>query len=326
MKSRLQLFYIYVFLIASIATFAQQVKVPEEVYKCDGCTENVFRYKGGLTALKSQCKKFNVSEKYKDDIKCLLACKKLPPLNRYYIANRIAGYFMYYDGNRDSVIKYMEIAFEASPHNFCKTNYMFDDWIQNDPSFKDFAPMYIRMLSDDIWEEKIKQCKECCPETLTIEAKNNKKEVPINKEYYTALLIIAQNDQKHRNGSHDSTFTNIQPRLDKENRDMLDSLYKIYGLPYKDEVTSKGISACWLVLMHSTDCDWNRKWIDRYLAVYENGETKSVSVAVPIDRLFQYGEDSLYGYEKAFCDDANIFLAKMRKKYGIELAKKLGYD
>ena len=321
-----KLFCIYLLLLATAFIYAQNINIPDKVYECQGCTKSVFKFKGGVLTLKQQGQKFDVSEKYKDDIQCLINCKVLPPLYQYYIANRIANYFMYHEGNRDSVIKYMEIAFEASPFNFCKTNYMFDDWVQNDPFYKDFLPMYIRMLSEDIWKEKIKQCGECCPETLTIKPYNPIKEIPTNVNYYKELRSIFDNDQKYRSGYQDSTFTTLQPILDQKNRDMLDSLYNIYGLPYKNEVTSQGVDAAFYVLMHSTDCEWNKKWIDRYLAAYKNGETNSVSVSIPIDRLFQYGNDSIYNYKIAFCDKADIFLEEMRKKYGINLAEKLGFD
>lgn len=307
-------------------TYAQKMEVPEEVYECDGCTKSVLKYGGGVLTMKIQGQKFDVNKKYRDDLNCLWNCKELTPRNRYSIADRIAAYFMYHDGNQDSVIKYMEIAFEASPFNFCKTNYKFDDWVQNDPFFKDFYPMYIRMLSEDIWQEKIKQCQECCPETLIIEPYNPVKETPTNLDYYHALRIVPINDQKYRSGYQDSLFTNLQPIFDQRNRDLLDSLYNIYGLPYKEEVTSQGVSALWYVLMHSTDCDWSRKWIDRLLSAYENGITRSTSVQAPLNRLFQYRDNSMYDYEKAFCDDADAFLEEMRQKHGVELAKQLGFD
>ena len=100
-----------------------------------------------------------------------------------------------------------------------------------------------------------------------------------NVAYYNALQLIGEKDQLER---HKATGDReVQNRLDEENRKSLDSLYSLYGMPKEELVSSYGFMNAFMVLHHSTDCDWNKKWTKRFL------KEKS-DVEYSFEKIFSY--------------------------------------
>lgn len=99
-------------------------------------------------------------------------------------------------------------------------------------------------------------------------------------EYLKELTRIKVLDQQYRKGRlNDSTFVFLQPQIDLENRHKIDSLHCVYGFPTFDKVGIRGCDVAWLVLHHSSDCQWNYKWLKKYLDYYlvqEDGDLNSL--------------------------------------------------
>ena len=61
----------------------------------------------------------------------------------------------------------------------------------------------------------------------------------------------------------DSTISWFQDSLDLANRIKLDSLFELYHFPPVNQVSKKNQEVAWIILHHSTDSEWNKKWLVR---------------------------------------------------------------
>ena len=106
------------------------------------------------------------------------------------------------------------------------------------------------------------------------------------------LKDIRRLDQKYRNGDvQNERFVRLQPNLDEHNRIKLDSLYAIYGFPSIEKVGFRGYDVAWLVLHHSSDCQWNSKWLGRFLDDWSsNGSGDFNSLMITVRRHYQVGK------------------------------------
>lgn len=90
-----------------------------------------------------------------------------------------------------------------------------------------------------------------------------------NVEFSNELKIIEKKDQYYRLHPRDSSlYKLLQPELDLKNRIKLDSLYQEFGFPSIKNVGIYGYNSAWMVLHHSTDCNWNKKWFLKFIENY----------------------------------------------------------
>ena len=82
------------------------------------------------------------------------------------------------------------------------------------------------------------------------------------------FLELQKNDQKYRGPNSISIEQN---KLDSLNRNSLDSIYNKIGFPNKYKVNNNSLNTVWLIIHHSTDCEWTGKWMSRALYEIENG-------------------------------------------------------
>ncbi|MBK7093803.1 MAG: hypothetical protein IPH57_01560 [Saprospiraceae bacterium] len=91
-----------------------------------------------------------------------------------------------------------------------------------------------------------------------------------NIEFSNELKIIGTKDQYYRIHTRDSSaFKLLQPELDLKNRIKLDSLYQAFGFPSIKKVGIHGFNSAWIVLHHSRDCNWNKKWFLKFIENYD---------------------------------------------------------
>ena len=91
-----------------------------------------------------------------------------------------------------------------------------------------------------------------------------------NVEFSNELKIIEKKDQNYRLHPRDSSlYKLLQPEIDMKNRIKLDSLYHEFGFPSIKNVGIYGFNSAWMVLHHSTDCNWNKKWFLKFIENYD---------------------------------------------------------
>lgn len=134
-----------------------------------------------------------------------------------------------------------------------------------------------------------------------------------NADYAIALKAIDKKDQQERNKWDDLDWT-IQNRLDLENRVTLDELYEKYGFPSEEKVGENSLVYAFMVLHHSTDCDWNEKWANRWLA-YDP----------PFSVLMKHYFYRNYNPENGMCRERKTYLDMVKEKFGSKLYDYLSF-
>ena len=132
-----------------------------------------------------------------------------------------------------------------------------------------------------------------------------------NKEYYSALEVIIEADQRERkvNGYNDE-----QIRLDGLNRIALDSLYTLYGFPYEDLVSRDGTNNAFMVMHHSKNCEWNKKWTPRFLANLQ-GST--------FDTILSFFFYRNFNEEDGICKSEKVFIKELKMSSDSTYARKM---
>ena len=130
--------------------------------------------------------------------------------------------------------------------------------------------------------------------------------------YKKSLDQILQDDQRHRKDNKEK-----QMELDKQNRVKLDQLYEEYGFPSIKKVGRERLLTAILILHHSEDCDWNKRWIRIFLNHYED--------VVQFKTLMKYMFERTYGPELGICQ-ATEFINSLINKYPEEVISELGID
>jgi len=137
-------------------------------------------------------------------------------------------------------------------------------------------------------------------------------EIIISKE----ILEIKNNDRKYRvNGNEDWS---LQNELDSINRNLLDSLYfaKKSLKPFSEDE----LFVISLVLHHSADCDWNKKWTRIFFYEKTKSNLHGLSLLGPaMDRMYDekdgycYTRDSLT--TKLFLNELKVEFPKIFSEY-----------
>jgi len=181
------------------------------------------------------------------------------------------------------------------------------------------------------WEVFLKDC-ECIMEYFEQFDVNLEKEIIkidsslLNRQYTLSLDTLIYRDQFFRmqiskNKSKTDSLLELQYVNDRSNRAKLDSLYQLYGFPSVAKVGVEAFETSWLILHHSIDCEWNKKWIRIFLDNFNQDDFNTIFLQHTIARFFTS--------DRAHCNDQNnenqIFKNALRAEYGPQLAKRFGF-
>lgn len=196
--------------------------------------------------------------------RCLEASNNIE--EQYWLHANLAYNYGFIKMDDSLLIMHAQAAYKINRDRYCKEYVSIHLDSQEDYPFK---PHYL----DSRDNEKLSIIKQrCLDEFLSKEIfirkrKEEEKEIAkanskYNKFYISALEKISKKDQQER--KKETIDWDIQNRLDKENRMTLDSLYDIYGFPHINLVGFDAMSNAFMVMHHSQDCEWNRKWTPRF--------------------------------------------------------------
>lgn len=193
---------------------------------------------------------------------------------RYWLASSIAS-TSHVMSDPVATVEYSLQAFEIDPASLCK-EYIDMHVDSRDEDFP-FKKHYLDVLEVEQLVEMRTYCQENFLEDKTKavaeaehEAKQELASDDLQRAYLQQLLAIGEKDQAERKKTEIDWST--QNQLDKENREQLDKLYQTYGFPSRAKVTKEGVISAFMVLHHSTDCEWNEKWTTRFLDHYEEND------------------------------------------------------
>ena len=109
------------------------------------------------------------------------------------------------------------------------------------------------------------------------------------------FIRLKENDQKFRGPN---SIGDMQEDMDAQNRITLDSIFTNIGFPNKYKVNSESINTVWLIIHHSTDCEWTGKWLSRALYEIENGNLSLGFYRETIKRFYNRKDGYCLGEEK----------------------------
>ena len=210
--------------------------------------------------------------------------------------------------NNDSIWYYLEKSYTESPKLLCKYVNLFDELNRGSMVHTYFATSFSEkwLIMHQARCESMKSDIEIVAEPDINDSKNI--------IYQTAILEMDKRDQMYRGIDWVK-----QDSLDLINRTILDKLFESYGFSTKQNVSLKCRQTIWLVIHHSKDCEWTKKWIIRYLNAYQNGEIEANFLDHTIKRFF----DSEKGYCKENRED---FIKLLKLTYPYEYGKLFGYN
>lgn len=239
-------------------------------------------------------------------------------------AHKVASIKYVLEEPRDSVIHYLEIALEAHPFRACRM--MIDLEKKERVNSKRFLTeeYFGKEVSQEWWDNTVSECYSQFDsiDLVVVSENTNKVEKIENLEYATILKDMEKTDQQYRKDYQvDKPYNNEgQEKLDAQNRIVMDSLYQEYGFPGINKVGESANRIAWLILQHSTDCEWNKKWVQLFIDEYIENGTIGSPLAFTITRLFDP--------ESGFCDKelSREFLSHLGRKYTKEIAAEVGYS
>lgn len=208
----------------------------------------------------------------------------------------------------DTIYSYADKIFKSSPKRFC---WYWDYFLRQLAIGEGGHVIYFVEERPDLWNEYCEKCElfylSEAADTI-VESKRN--------EYHLALEEIEKRDVLYR--KNEIVDWDKQNIIDKQNRISLDSLYAIYGFPSTAALNGNKSSTAWLLMQHSDDCEWVKKWIERFLDAKTNGHTIPDPLFTTFNRFF----DPKSGY----CPDSEQFIKNLKSKYPESFAKNYGYE
>jgi len=175
--------------------------------------------------------------------------------------NSMLGFYSHYlKDSKVTTIKYIRTSYNLDKNWFCDTYCKETSPAEKDDHFEDYFVANYKAEINDL----LRDC-ECEPK---VEIKTE--EFILLTEYAKSLNELEINDQKYRKLGG---FINSekQSHLDSINRIKLDSLFNIYGFRSVSNFGMKANTQAWLILQHSSDCSWNRKWVLRNFEAHKDG-------------------------------------------------------
>lgn len=251
-------------------------------------------------------------------------------IDQVAIYHRMASVHYALDSSEDSIYYYMNKAQQANSHFACE--HFVDIHDKNVDLPERFKGLYVMSDFDPAWWDIfLKDC-ECIMEYFeNSDFKAEKKVIEIdssilNQQYIFSLDSLHVKDQFFRmkisdNQTKTDSLLELQYVNDSSNRAKLDSLYQLYGFPSVAKVGADAFETSWLILHHSINCEWNKKWIRIFLDNFNQDDFNTIFLQHTIARFFTS--------ERAHCNDHNnanqIFRNALRAEYGPQLAKRFGF-
>ena len=143
---------------------------------------------------------------------------------------------------------------------------------------------------------------------------SNKK---IIKEVYSNLFEkISRNDHKYR--TNKDINWEKQNYLDSINRNIIDSIYISHGSLLK--LSQDEINLISLILHHSDECFWNRKWVEYFFKeIVLNNIDAPQFLGIAIDRMYRKGDGFCYKEDafevKSLIDSLNSIYPDLTEKF-----------
>jgi len=220
-----------------------------------------------------------------------------------------------YKGNKVNAENLLKKSFERDSIWFCKkTSLLLNHFRTNKTILANKRTFFIDDISEKIGDSYLTNCQICCKETNSQKRTLSQIE---NIEYSEKLESLKEQDQKYR--TSDTIIWEFQDKIDFRNRKILDSLYHEHDFPSFKKVSENAQSVAWLILHHSTDCEWNKKWILRFLDAYKDKQIGGGFLGQTIERFFEPAS--------GFCkNDSKQFIALLKSKYPLEYGKIFGYN
>ena len=198
---------------------------------------------------------------------------------QYWLHGHLAYKYGFTNADDSKLVAHAQAAFRINKDRFCKEYVSIHLDGEEDYPFK---PHYLDSHDD----EKLSVIKQSClddflsKEIFIRKRKEEEKEIAkanskFNKTYIVALEKISKKDQQER--KKENINWELQRILDAENRTSLDSLYVSYGFPSVDLVGYDAMSNAFMVMHHSTDCEWNRKWTPRFFKNERDSRNKNIA-------------------------------------------------
>lgn len=186
----------------------------------------------------------------------------------------------------------------------------------------DYGPIFISTFNkyfiDIMKSQEIDKLKNYCLSNFEVPEKVKLVDEYSNETYRKVLDSISIMDQEYRNGF----VTDLPPEqdvLDQNNRMLIDELFEKYGFPTEDQV-GLGTNTVYHVMLHSKDCEWNKKWIELFIQNRDKNVISDAEIAWFFDRFFKPKD--------GFClenGEGKRFVSRLLKKYSKVVAKEAGY-
>ena len=228
----------------------------------------------------------------------------------------IANLYYCLEYPEDTVKYYLENAFLEDSNWLCRRTKS----LSEDPAFANIGVYYASNFSANWWQMHCERCKRICGD-CKLEKINVEEEADINPNkkinYQQKIFEIGVQDQSFRGKNIGNWST--QTIIDSINRVQIDSLYDLYGFPSKDNVSKKCQEYVWLVVHHSTNCEWTKKWIIRFIDAFRTDSLYPNFLKETIRRFFEPNQ----GYCK---EGGENFIQLLKSRYPPKYGELFGYD
>lgn len=255
-------------------------------------------YKGlELRSVKYVTDEAKINDRIKEIQEFVAAQDTLKSLHFARAYNYLATLKSYLGTEPDSVSHYAKISFESHPEWFCKEVVPWQEKSENPDLESVILPYYLGAQEEKLYGLMRKFCKQ---EGWLVEAPKPV-EKAANEEYLDALLAIEARSKKERKVFEEVDW-DVQNKLDAQNREALDALYDKYGFPDRQQVTHDGLVMAFMVLHNSLDCEWNKKWIPRFMEHIQEFDSPGI-----VSYMFERNFDKSAGH----CKEELAFVEKL---------------
>ena len=219
--------------------------------------------------------------------------------------------------SKDSILHNLNLAFTQNERAVCR-------------NFLGFENLFKQLIEDkrestgfswflwDIPDDMEVYIRDRCKEHSVDQAREAEKE-QVRKQS-TIEKYILTNDQKYR-GNNEMNWE-LQNPLDLINRNYVDSLYSINkSFAHFDKYEQNAFS---IVLHHSNDCEWNKKWFLIWFDEIDKGYVNG-------GHLFGQAIIRMLEPDKGVCwvrdpTGTRAFIDKLKRTYSKKMAVDYGYD
>jgi len=141
--------------------------------------------------------------------------------------------------------------------------------------------MYFGKLDNTTYLNKLIPCQKYMKEYDEDEIKKIKNDTTLDQKMIALIEVMINNDQKFRLGSFNYKKQN---QLDKQNQELLDSIFSNYGFPGKTKVGLLFASNMCTIFLH-TEPDFQEKWIPLLIKTFKKNEISKGDIILVLDRF-----------------------------------------